>query len=64
MDTFWFVAGACVGALTVIFAVLGLTLWSLCKVSSDTERGWSPSEFSTEDDAGRMIVVGDDPWTV
>lgn len=61
MDWFSFGCGICVGILLLTVAVCVATLAALY-FSADHVRQWSPSEYSTEDDAGRMIVCGDDPW--
>jgi len=60
MDVFSFVAGACFGILAIVFLVIGLTIWSMRASKTNHSRGWQPSEYSTEDDAGRMIIVGED----
>jgi hypothetical protein len=58
MDMFWFVAGACVGALVIIFAILGIALWSLCSVSGRSKQ-LEPAEWthSIEDDPDRWPTV-------
>jgi hypothetical protein len=62
MDWFSFGAGIAVGIILLCLAVVIMT-WLSLYWSADHVRQWSPSEYSTEDDAGNLIVVGDDPWS-